>query len=84
MLFGFSNILYLGLLLTNAVAVLSEDRFLQRIGWGSQTSQTGYNQYGGSSVKERLISLINATRTVLRFPLIVLNMVVIVYLILLG
>jgi len=91
------NILYVALLLINAVAVLSEDRFLARIGWTStqpQNSNAGFHQsydqsgYGYAQqdvgVKVRMINLISAVRTLMRIPLIGLNLVVIVYELVLG
>ncbi|KAG9317299.1 Yos1-like-domain-containing protein [Chiua virens] len=73
------TILYVSLLLINAVAVLSEDRFLARIGWSSTQSQNpnaGFHQpydqsgYGYAQqdvgVKVRIINLISAVRTLMR------------------
>jgi len=85
------------LLLVNAVAVLSEDRFLARIGWSSVPPpnnvgfQQNYDQgagYGNPApdvgVKGRLVYLISAVRTVMRIPLIGINIVVIIYELILG
>lgn len=83
-MFGFGNILYVSLLLLNAVAILSEDRFLNRLGWTSQNNQFNQFDNGGSSIKTRLINLISATRTVLRLPLILVNTIVILYLVPFG
>lgn len=59
-------------LLVNAIAILSEDRFLARIGWGnSQQSEASFG--GGSqdntSVKAKMINLINSVRTLMRSTL---------------
>jgi len=91
------NIFYIGLLLVNAVAVLSEDRFLARIGWSSVPPpnnvgfQQNYDQsadYGNPpsdiGVRGRLINLISAVRTVMRIPLIGVNILVIIYELILG
>jgi hypothetical protein len=93
------GIFYIGLLLVNAVAVLSEDRFLARIGWSSiqPPNTAGFQQnydHGGGygnpnsvqdvGVKGRLINLISAVRTVMRIPLIGFNIVVIIYELILG
>ncbi|KAH9951688.1 Yos1-like protein [Amylocystis lapponica] len=94
------SILYVALLLINAMAVLSEDRFLARIGWSSSQApaanvgfaqpyaqpydQTGYPGGQDMGVKGRLINLISAVRTLLRIPLIGLNLVIIIYEIVLG
>ncbi|CCL99424.1 uncharacterized protein FIBRA_01442 [Fibroporia radiculosa] len=76
------TILYVAILLINAMAVLSEDRFLARIGWSSvqpPTGAAGFSQsYGPAydsagyqggqdiSMKARLINLISAVRTLMR------------------
>ncbi|KAK7470666.1 hypothetical protein VKT23_002088 [Stygiomarasmius scandens] len=86
------TILYVALLLINAMAVLSEDRFLARIGWstarppnaGYQTyDQAGYGamqgQGGEVGIKTKLIELISAVRTLMRIPLIGINVIVILY-----
>ncbi|KAI0347196.1 Yos1-like protein [Trametopsis cervina] len=93
------SILYVSLLLINAMAVLSEDRFLARIGWASTQVQAGqaqagygqaygqaYDQAGQSDIgmKGRLINLISAVRTLMRIPLIALNLVIIGYELILG
>jgi len=91
------GIFYIGLLLINAVAVLSEDRFLARIGWSTIQPpnnigfQQNYDQSGGYGnpvqdigMKGRLINLISAVRTVMRIPLIAINIVVIIYELILG
>jgi len=91
------TILYVSLLLVNAMAVLSEDRFLARIGWSSaqpQNVNAGFQQpydqtgYGYAQqdvgMKGRIINLIGAVRTVMRIPLIGLNLVIIGYELILG
>lgn len=85
MLFGLGNLFYVSILLVNAVAVLSEDRFLARIGWGNAPTEPSF---GGSndaaSVKGKLVNLISSVRTLMRIPLIVINTLVIVYELVLG
>ncbi|PWN88579.1 Yos1-like protein [Acaromyces ingoldii] len=76
--------LYVALLLVNAIAILNEERFLARVGWStSQLSQRGFNGFsapgGEPGIKERLINLIGAVRMLLRIPLIVFNIVIIIY-----
>ncbi|GMM34577.1 Yos1 protein [Saccharomycopsis crataegensis] len=77
---GLGKLLYVVVLLVNAVAVLSEDRFLNRIGWGS----SGKQFQNDVSVKGRMINLISATRTLLRIPLILVNVIIILYELILG
>ncbi|TID25529.1 hypothetical protein CANINC_002919 [Pichia inconspicua] len=100
-MFGIGSLLYAILFFINGVAVLSEDRFLARIGWSTKSinnsnnntaAQYGYGDYNmtgsntniDSGIKARIINLINATRTLLRIPLIVINVVVIIYELVLG
>ncbi|KAH9818529.1 Yos1-like protein [Melampsora americana] len=95
MVFGLGNILYVSLLLINSLAILNEERFLARIGWSS--SRTNFRQAApqfhdpgissidaGPGVKERLVNLIGAVRTLMRIPLIGINIVVIIYELILG
>ncbi|KAL7746510.1 hypothetical protein RI367_008160 [Sorochytrium milnesiophthora] len=74
------------LLAVNAVAILHEERFLGKIGWGPQSA--GVSEYGvngpNASAKAKVIGLISAVRTLLRMPLIVINSLVIVYELLFG
>jgi len=93
---GLGIVLYVSLLLINAMAILSEERFLARIGWTSQTSQQPalqpqYDPYTGMGlppadigVKGKLVNLIGAVRTLMRVPLIFINVGVIIYELLLG
>jgi hypothetical protein len=50
----------------NAVAILNEERFLARLGWTGADNQGFGASPGEESVKARLVSLINAVRTVMR------------------
>ncbi|KAI5120683.1 hypothetical protein M0805_006972 [Coniferiporia weirii] len=93
------TILYVGLLLVNAMAILNEERFLARIGWTSQAQHMAqqqtfaqpYDPYSGMAgqqqdvgVKVKLVNLIGAVRTLMRVPLIFVNVGVIIYELLLG
>ncbi|PWN99201.1 hypothetical protein FA09DRAFT_337913, partial [Tilletiopsis washingtonensis] len=63
------NLLYISLLLLNAIAILNEERFLARVGW-SQTPAShieGFQGGGGNmmqqqheGIKGRLVGLIGA------------------------
>ena len=97
--FGFGTIIYVSLLVTNAIAILSEERFLARgkfpfllcftltipaVGWSANASRNtnsgfgsaphafgnGYSQDGmqgdGPGIKDKLIHLITAVRTLMR------------------
>ncbi|CUM50316.1 uncharacterized protein AC631_01737 [Debaryomyces fabryi] len=92
-MFGLGKLLYVIILTVNGIAVLSEDRFLNRIGWGSTTANNPSQPYlqfstsaqgEGTSVKTRLINLISAVRTLMRLPLIFINVVIIFYELILG
>ncbi|KAA1130907.1 hypothetical protein PGTUg99_005123 [Puccinia graminis f. sp. tritici] len=72
-MFGLGNILYVSLLLINSLAILNEERFLARIGWSTKTltnpiqfQDPSMNPQASSTVKERLINLIGAVRTLMR------------------
>ncbi|TBU32899.1 Yos1-like protein [Dichomitus squalens] len=97
---GLGRLFYVSLLLINAMAVLSEERFLARIGWSTAQAQSvnqgfgqpyaqSYEQQGYAAgqdigVKGRIINLISAVRTLMRIPLIGLNLVIIIYEVLWG
>ncbi|GAA5886578.1 hypothetical protein JCM16303_006617 [Sporobolomyces ruberrimus] len=104
-LFGFGSVAYFALLMINAIAVLSKDRFLSPLGLTTshfaqqQSQQSGFDAYGmptgqmmggggggGSevSVKMRAVQLVDAVRTLMRIPLIPINIAVVVYEILFG
>ncbi|KAF9131263.1 hypothetical protein BGW39_002046 [Mortierella sp. 14UC] len=80
MAIGIFGLLEVMLIFINAIAILNEDRFLAKIGWGRQVA----DPYGQESVKARLVNLISAVRTLMRIPLIGLNVVAILYLVILG
>jgi immediate early response 3-interacting protein 1 len=88
-LFGFGPLIYVSVLLLNAIAVLSEDRFLARIGWGRAHLQQSEPSFGQSandpdSLKSRAVNLISSIRMVARVPLIAVNVVLILYELVLG
>ncbi|KAK0657193.1 yos1-like protein [Cercophora newfieldiana] len=78
------NLLYTTVLLINAVAILSEDRFLARIGFSSVNNDAAFGQSADQSVKAKIINLIASVRMVMRIPLIVINTFIIVYELILG
>ncbi|KAF9382306.1 hypothetical protein CPB97_007234 [Podila verticillata] len=80
MAISFFGLLEVMLLFINAVAILNEERFLAKIGWGRQAA----NPYEPESIKARMVNLITAVSTLMRIPLIGLNVVAIVYLVILG
>ncbi|EME38361.1 hypothetical protein DOTSEDRAFT_141124 [Dothistroma septosporum NZE10] len=89
LLFSFGGLFQVAVLLTNAIAILSEDRFLARIGWGSSSASTepsfgGGNAGGDTSTKAKLIQLISSVRTLMRIPLIFLNVLIIVWAVAFG
>lgn len=71
MAFGFYSLLEAALLCINAVAVLNEERFLSKVGWGGDQTIGGFGEEPG--MKAQLINLIRSIRTVMRVPLIFLN-----------
>ncbi|XP_031574126.1 immediate early response 3-interacting protein 1-like [Actinia tenebrosa] len=81
MAFTFYGLLEACLLVVNAIAILHEERFLAKIGWGTD-QLAGFGEEKGT--KHQVINLIHSVRTVTRIPLIFLNSVAIVVLILMG
>ncbi|KAL6711985.1 hypothetical protein ACN47E_003028 [Coniothyrium glycines] len=85
LLFGLGGLFYVAVLLINAIAILSEDRFLARIGWTAGAQEPGFGgQRDDASVKARLINLVSSVRTLMRIPLMFINTLMIVYLLVLG
>jgi len=80
MAFGLYSLLEATLLCINAVCILHEERFLSKIGWG--TDQRGFGEEPGA--KTQVLHLIRSIRTVMRIPLIGINAVVIAFKLLLG
>ncbi|XP_077989417.1 immediate early response 3-interacting protein 1-like [Glandiceps talaboti] len=70
------------LLMINAVAILHEERFLNKVGWGGDHTVGGFGEDPG--MKAQIVNLIRSVRTVMRVPLIILNTVTIVFEVLLG
>lgn len=89
-MFGLGKLVYVIILVVNGIAILSEDRFLNRIGWGSLSGASLNQLYSSIDVgndvliKSKLINLMGAIRTLLRVPLIVINVLLILYELLLG
>jgi len=67
-------------LLVNAVAILSEERFLKPIGWGYRSP----NELDPENVKDKIITFISAVRMLMRIPLIFINTLVVLMELLLG
>jgi len=77
--FNFGGFFQASILLVNAIAVLSEDRFLARIGWGSSQEPSFGGMQDQTSIKAKIINLINSVRTLMRIPLIILNLLIIIW-----
>lgn len=81
MAFGLYTLIEATLLCLNAVCILHEERFLAKIGWGVDQHK-GFGEEPGA--KAQVLNLIRSIRTVMRFPLIGVNMVTIVLKLLFG
>ena len=77
--FSLTDLFVSALLLGNAGAVLNEDRFLVKLGWGYEQSRNA-----GPSVKKQIINLLYAVRFLLTIPLIICNVIVILLKLILG
>uniref|UniRef100_A0A3P8S010 Immediate early response 3-interacting protein 1 n=2 Tax=Pomacentridae TaxID=30863 RepID=A0A3P8S010_AMPPE len=82
MAFTLYSLIQTAILCTNAVAVLHEERFLSKIGWGVDQGVGGFGDDPG--VKAQILNLIRSVRTVMRVPLIIVNSACIVLLLLFG
>ncbi|KAM3611062.1 uncharacterized protein V6R79_012961 [Siganus canaliculatus] len=82
MAFTLYSLIQAAILCVNAVAVLHEERFLCKIGWGVDQSVGGFGDEPG--IKVQLMNLVRSVRTVMRVPLIAVNSVCIVLLLLFG
>ncbi|KAF9419914.1 hypothetical protein SFRURICE_012940 [Spodoptera frugiperda] len=76
------NLFEASLLCLNAVCVLHEERFMQKMGWGSNNPNQGFEDQ--STVKFQILNLVRSIRTVTRIPLIILNILTIIFKLLLG
>ncbi|KAH7123853.1 Yos1-like protein [Dendryphion nanum] len=82
--FGLGSLFYVSVLLVNAIAVLSEDRFLARIGWTAGSADPGFGARSDDSIKAKLVNMISSVRTLMRIPLMLINTLMILYLLVLG
>ncbi|KAL7900221.1 Yos1-like protein [Trichoderma sp. SZMC 28014] len=84
-MFFLGNLVYVLCLFTNALAILSDDRFLARIGLSPSTFDPAFGPGADSnSVKAKLVALIASVRMVMRPPLIIVNTLIILYELVLG
>ncbi|KAL5594486.1 hypothetical protein BROUX41_001418 [Berkeleyomyces rouxiae] len=80
----FGSFFYIAVLLTNAVAILSEDRFLARINLSPSSYDPAFGANSDTSVTVKVINLIASVRTLMRVPLIICNTLIILYELVLG
>ncbi|KAL2758761.1 hypothetical protein ACRALDRAFT_207894 [Sodiomyces alcalophilus JCM 7366] len=60
------NFFYISLLLINAIAILSEDRFLARINLSPSSYDPAFGAGPDASIKAKIINLIASVRTLMR------------------
>ncbi|KAK6107204.1 RIKEN cDNA 1110057H19, putative [Brugia malayi] len=82
MFVSFYGLLEAGLLILNGIAVLNKERFLNKV--GLSVPSNSFEVTNPSSFKMQLVNLIAAVQTVMRVPLIAINIVVIVAKLLFG
>jgi len=87
-LFGLGSFFEIAVLLVNAIAILSEDRFLARIGWSPSSIEPSFGAHGAgadqASIQVKIVHLIASVRTLMRIPLIAINTLVILVELVLG
>ncbi|CCI73978.1 ECU09_0925 [Encephalitozoon cuniculi GB-M1] len=74
-MFGLMSVVYGTLFLLNSIVILDEKRFLSRV--GLPLSPEARNALGPT--RKKMVDLIRAVRTVMKIPLVVLNIVFIAY-----
>eukprot|EP00658_Telonema_sp_P-2_P029660 TRINITY_DN22524_c0_g1_i3.p1 TRINITY_DN22524_c0_g1~~TRINITY_DN22524_c0_g1_i3.p1 ORF type:complete len:127 (+),score=34.82 TRINITY_DN22524_c0_g1_i3:57-383(+) len=79
--FSFGDLYICGLMIINALAVLHEQRFLVKYGLGSDQMDPMYDP---TSIKAKMSKVIDGVRTVMRWPLVFVNAITMVYLFFLG
>lgn len=80
MAFTIGSLLLAILFFINAGTILSEKRFLNRVSW----SKAECERLPITSIKRQIITALSAMRTLLRLPLIIVNIFVIIFLLILG
>lgn len=73
------KIIQVVVLFINGVAILNEERFLRRIGFGYRPQLAVHESF-----KARIVNLLHAVRTLLRLPLILVNISMIFLAFILG
>ncbi|GAB0088555.1 Immediate early response 3-interacting protein 1 [Sergentomyia squamirostris] len=81
-MFTLWNLVEASLLCLNAVCILHEERFLSKIGWGANANVQGFGE--PPTVKTQVLNLIRSIRTVVKYPLIFINIIAIVFKLILG
>ncbi|KAG8461304.1 hypothetical protein KFE25_010491 [Diacronema lutheri] len=76
---GLGSLFLATILVLNGLAILNEERFLRRIGWGYEE-----NLQEPPSFKKQVINLLYAVRVLLRVPLLGLNVLTILVKLLMG
>ncbi|XP_018015252.1 immediate early response 3-interacting protein 1 [Hyalella azteca] len=81
--FGMYSLIEAVVLTLNAVCVLHEERFLAKLpGWESAPAVPGYGEE--ATVKAQLFHLIRSIRTVMKYPLVPMNIFIIIFKLLFG
>ncbi|ODM98383.1 Immediate early response 3-interacting protein 1 [Orchesella cincta] len=81
------NLFEATLLCLNAVCVLNEERFLSKFGFGLRNPNhlEGFGEQSqGTSTKAQILHLIRSIRTVVKYPLIAINVLIITVKLILG
>ncbi|XP_018572756.1 immediate early response 3-interacting protein 1 [Anoplophora glabripennis] len=83
MAFTLWNLFEATLLCLNAICILNEERFLSKVGWSSKSANVqGFGEH--PSAKAQIFNLIHSIRTVVRIPLIFLNIITMFIKLILG
>lgn len=78
------KILYVTVLLLNSIVVLSQDRFLARINFTPATHRRSFGDNADDGVKAKMIQLVASVRTLMKIPLVIVNILMAIYELVLG
>ena len=83
-MFGLYTLIESAVFFVNAICILHEERFLVKYGLAPNAQQVQGFGNEEQNLKQKLVHFITSVRTVMRYPLIFINIVMIVILTLFG
>jgi hypothetical protein len=84
MAFSIADLFKASLLVLNALAILSERRLLQPLGLSGEAQANAFDSQQQSPAKAQVSQVLASVRTLLRWPLIILNAITIAFALVFG